>query len=335
MQRFNRLGLNVRRKIVREKMFCRLTSLALLFSCLIGVGWAQLRGPVNQFSVEWQNLPLADAIDRIKAVTHVPIFVDCRVDKNCRIHFTATNASVDDVLANLASSASLGVVRIGPLYYLGPRDTAERLSSLAAERRREVAVLTADMRGLLTERRRLLWPRLAEPRGLVTQLIADHGLRAAGSERIPHDLWAAGELPAMPLADQLTVLLAGFGLTYQVQPDRRSIEIVPVRWDAIVRRPPPRRQSRLSRQTAPGKQVFTLRVENQPLGKVLEQFGTRLGWKIDVDEAAIRAAGLSLDRLVSFNVENADQPELLEALLAPAGLAATPSGDRLRIAPKP
>jgi hypothetical protein len=289
----------------------------------------------QRISVEWQNLPLSDAVERIEAVAHAPVFVDRRVDPNRRIHFTATNADVNDVLANLAASAALGVVKIGPLYYLGPRDTADRLAALAAKRRRDAAALSAELRGTLTERRRLHWPSLTEPRGLITQLIRDHGWSATGSELIPHDLWAAGELPAMPLADQLTILLAGFDLTYDVQPARQSIEILPVRWDTIARRPPPRREPKSSQTPARGKQVFTLRVENQPVGRVLEQFGKRLGWKIDVDEAAIRAAGLSLDRLVSFNVENADQQELLAALLGPAGLEATASGDRLRIAPKP
>ena len=86
--------------------------------------------------------------------------------------------------------------------------------------------------------------------------------------------------------------------------------------------------------TTGGKQVFTLRVENQPVGKVLEQLGRRLGWKLAVDEAAIRAAGRSLDAQVSFAVENADEDQLLDALLAPAGLKAERDGDSVRIMPR-
>jgi hypothetical protein len=139
----------------------------------------------------------------------------------------------------------------------------------------------------------------------------------------------------MSLADQLTVLLAGFDLTYRIAPDRKSIEILPARWDSITPRSHPRQQSPQTPSNAPAsKQVFTLRVENQPVGKVLDQLANRLDWKLDVDEPAIRAAGLSLDRLVSFEVENADEDQLLEAVLKPAGLSAARSDQRIRVAPR-
>jgi hypothetical protein len=53
-----------------------------------------------------------------------------------------------------------------------------------------------------------------------------------------------------------------------------------------------------------------------------------------VDEAAIRRSGRSLDRRVSFAVENVELDELLEALLQPAGLAFERDGTRVRIGPR-
>jgi hypothetical protein len=61
--------------------------------------------------------------------------------------------------------------------------------------------------------------------------------------------------------------------------------------------------------------------------------GRQLGWKLTVDEAAIRAAGRSLDQRVSFTVENVDADQLLDALLAPAGLTAERDGYSVRIKP--
>jgi hypothetical protein len=157
----------------------------------------------------------------------------------------------------------------------------------------------------------------------------------SGSERIAHDLWAEGELPAMTLADQLTVLLAGFDLTFRILPEGRAIEIVPVDWESIAPAPPAApTERRAERPTPGGRQVFTLRVENQPVGNVLGQLGRRLGWQLTVDDAALRAAGRSLDKRVSFRVENADEDQLLEALLAPAGLRAQRDGKKVRIAPR-
>jgi hypothetical protein len=185
------------------------------------------------------------------------------------------------------------------------------------------------------ERRRIAWPQLTEPRGLVTRLLADHGWQATSAAEIPHDLWAAGELPAMPLADQLTVLLAGFDLSYRLAAEGRGIEIVPVDWEAFESTPQPSPTARRKADDAVnGKQVYTLRVESQPVGRVLEQLGRRIGWQITVDEDALRKAGRSIDERISFAVENADEDQLLEALLAPARLKAVREGRSVRIAPR-
>lgn len=323
------------RDFLREKMFCQLTWLAVLFSFATGEARAQHRPPVGEFSVRWQNLPLADAINRVRAVTQAPVLLDRRVDPSYRIQLTASNATVDEVLANLAGSIGLGHAHVGQLHYLGPMETATRLPALVADRRRDVAALDADLRRSLMRQRRLAWPRLSEPRGLISELIQQHGWKIVGAELIPHDLWAEGELPSMPLSNQLTVLLAGFDLTYRIDAARRAIEIVPVDWEKFAPRAAVQPSSIPVPTARPGKQVFTLRVENQPVGRVLEQLAERLHWKLDVDESAIRAAGHPLDRLVSFHVENAGADQLLEALLAPAGLAATRDSDRIRIAPRP
>ena len=58
----------------------------------------------------------------------------------------------------------------------------------------------------------------ARPRSSARLLVADQlrqaGIRIAMPESIPHDLWAAGELPPMPLAHRLAILLAGFNQAF-------------------------------------------------------------------------------------------------------------------------
>jgi hypothetical protein len=82
------------------------------------------------------------------------------------------------------------------------------------------------------------------------------------------------------------------------------------------------------------RQVYTLRVEEQPVGKVLSELAARLQWKLEIDKPAIQAAGLTLEKRVSFSVENSDEDELLEALLTPAGLDYRRAGERLQIVPQ-
>ncbi|MEX2092709.1 MAG: hypothetical protein WD971_08535 [Pirellulales bacterium] len=327
-------------------MFWRLTRIGLLISLAAGVAGGQSpppgtasggakTAPTAAHSVQWEQVPLGDAIGRLKGVSGAEVLLDRRVDPTQRVDLKLEDAGVEEIVARLAAACSLGHTRLERLFYIGPPQTAQRLVALAALRRRDVAAVPAELRRSLSERRRIVWPPLTEPRGLVTRLVEEHGWRLLKSERIPHDLWAGGALPTMTLADQLTVLLAGFDRTYRVLPYQRAIEIVPVDWDAI--EPTSKKlpaNNRSARVTPGGKQVFTLRIENQPVGKVLDQLGRRLGWQLAVDEAAIRAAGCSLDQRVSFTVENADEDQLLNALLTPAGLTAERDGEFMRVTPR-
>jgi hypothetical protein len=44
---------------------------------------------------------------------------------------------------------------------------------------------------------------------------------------VPHDLWPAADLPPLPWPDRLSLLLAGFDLTFTVDLTQRRVELVP------------------------------------------------------------------------------------------------------------
>ena len=285
-------------------------------------------------SVHWDGLPLGDAVERIRRSAGTSVMLDRRVDPQRRITLSVVAAPAEEIIAQLAAECGLGVGSVGDLYYIGPRDAAERLAVLAAQRRQDVARLPEDLPPPVMQPKRVAWPRLSEPRDMIAKLAAEHGWRIEAAERIPYDLWPAGQLPRLALADQLTVLLAGFDLTYRLAPERRTIEIVPVDWSTIEPRAAAAAPRRATAAPDESRQMYTLRVREQPVGAVLTQLAQRLGWKLDVDEAAMAAAGRSMDQRVSFAVENADADELLEALLAPAGLTAERSGNRVKVSPR-
>lgn len=82
------------------------------------------------------------------------------------------------------------------------------------------------------------------------------------------------------------------------------------------------------------RKLYTLRIEGKPVGVVLAQLGGRLGWTIETDDAALAAAGKSLDEPVTFAVQNVDEDELLRALLRPAGLDYRRDGNRVHVFPQ-
>ena len=164
------------------------------------------------------------------------------------------------------------------------------------------------------------------------------GWKIANAESIPHDLWAANDLPDLTLAEELSVLLLGFDLTFEFEPGDHAIRIVPL-LPNVAPAPHGSRARTAAKPATPHstggtKQVYTLHVQEKPVGAVLRELAARLHWNLQIDEDAIRTAGISLDQRVSFSVTNADQEKLLDALLAPAGLEYREEGDQIRIIPQ-
>jgi hypothetical protein len=358
-------------------MFLACALVNALAACAIGQNQSPAAG--RKTTVHWDKVPLRDALARLENTLDVPIFTDRRVDPNQRISVDIADAASDEVLNQTAAAASLGMSRLGRLVYFGPASAAGQLRTLATIGDEAIAKLPDKMRSAAKVKQSLNWSRLAEPRQLVTKLVEGRGLRLAGAERIPHDLWPAGSLPDLSLAEQLAVILIGFDLTFAVELREGVIKVVPISGPVTIRRhyrlPRDvefdqlkerfrgielrdsrrdvifdgsaedherlglllRRQRELVRSPpVPGKtrKLLTLRIEQQPLRNVLEQVGQRLGWTIEIDDAAIQAAGVSLDERVTFAVENVDEDALLTALLRPAGLDHERDGNNVRVMPR-
>jgi hypothetical protein len=296
------------------------------------------RSPRKTATIHWQGVTLGDVVDRLRPVFDDTVFIDRRVDPSRRVSLDIEAVSAEQVVSALATDHELGVGRLGTLIYLGPPIAGE-LRAIAAARSREAARLPTALRTTLLGKKPISWPRLSEPRDLVAKLVALHGWQLAEAERIPHDIWAAGNLPELTVVEQLTILTFGFGMTFELRPAERTVAIVPLPSTVTAREALPARRVTESKPRPPRtmrgtRQVYTLRVQEKPVGAVLRELSQRLRWTIQIDEEAIRAAGKSLDQRVSFSVENADRETLLDALLTPAGLEYHISGEQIRIIPR-
>ena len=112
---------------------------------------------------------------------------------------------------------------------------------------------------------------------MITSVVERRGWRVANAEAIAHDLWSAGELPELTFAEQLTVLLIGFDLSFELRPNDRSIEIVPLKGvskstglgAATKRTAAPPDSTRTKKD---GRHVYTLRVQEQPVGRYCKSY---------------------------------------------------------------
>lgn len=188
----------------------------------------QLDQPVSINSSTRSGVPLRQALAKLSQSERVAILLDRRVDPDQKIEFTFGDASLDATLKLLASRLSIGVARVGSVMYFGPEATARRVRTLAALRHEEARSLPSAAWSQFMRLRSWKWDDLATPRDLLDELGRQRGVQIEGVEQIPHDLWAAADLPPMNFCDSLTLVAAEFDLTFSIDPSGQSVRLEPM-----------------------------------------------------------------------------------------------------------
>jgi hypothetical protein len=170
----------------------------------------------------WGEMPLRQGLDNLSRSNRVAIWLDRRVDPDQKVDIQITEMPLLAALEKLAQKLDLAAARVGPVVYLGP-PRIEKLGTLAAMKRQESETLPAATRRRMAELSPTDWEELAQPRQLIEQTATRCGLRSFYLEQVPHDLWPARQLPAMHGAELLTLLLAGFDMSFEYAPDGSAI----------------------------------------------------------------------------------------------------------------
>ncbi len=76
---------------------------------------------------------------------------------------------------------------------------------------------------------------------------------------------------------------------------------------------------------------FTVKIENQPAGRIIDQLARQLQLEVEWDAALRQSPADGQEAIVSCDVRNADLDELLTAVLSPAGLGFERDGEKLKI----
>ena len=284
----------------------------------------------QEIGVLWSGNPLRQAIGRLSRAQRVAILVDRRVDPGQTLDLKLDSVPLETLLGKIAEHCGLGVSRLGPVFYLGPVQAANRLHSLAGEVGKNVRRLPSATQRKFLQTKPLVWDDLTSPRDLLVDLGQENGVKLSGLEQVPHDLWAAADLPPLSLVDRLTLVAIQFDLTFTIAADGTQIDLTPIpaslstptndRPQPAAPRMPPKRAA-AAKPSAPNETLIKrLEVKQKPLGPVLRDLARQLDLEMKIDEPAIRAAGISLDQLVSATIENATIDELLRNLLKSTGL---------------
>jgi hypothetical protein len=194
------------------------------------------RALVDQVGGMWSQIELRSALSRLAQRQDVCIFLDRRIDPSRRVEFQSQEVPLRELLEQLTAAVDAEIAVISDVIYVAPRNKARRLAGAASERRREVANLPQPISQRLLRRRQWSWTTATEPRHLLDQLSKEAGVSFAGVAFMPHDLWPAVDLPPLTWADRLSILLAGFDLTFRCDPNGRTVQLVPLQEEPVYSR---------------------------------------------------------------------------------------------------
>lgn len=300
---------------------------------------ARLEQPLD---VNWSAAPFRAALIGLARSQQAAVLLDRRVDPDRRVEIALHEVALRRAFTEIAARQSAAAAQFGPLTYIGPVATAQRLPTLGELRRREAAALPPGLASRLLAQRPMRWDDLAEPRQLCAELAREAGVEISGLEQIPHDLWAAADLPALPLVDRLTLVALQFDLTFAFDADGRRLRLVPIPDRLPVVSPrsdttaaPRATKTRRTTAARGAEKRYTLRQAKGQLRELLPKLATILQLELRIDEEALARAGISLDQPVSVSATDATAEELLKKLLEPAGCTVRREGSALVVIPKP
>lgn len=316
-------------------------------------------------SVFWSEVPLRQALHELAATRHVATWLDRRCDPTRPMSFRANLSPLKDCLRKLDSDTpDLGIAWFDDVIYFGPDDAANRLATVNQIHHQTLEQLPPHVRSKWQRKLPLQWPRLTSPKTLFDQIEGELGYSVDGSDRVMHDLWAAGALPPIPLFVQLELILAGFDLTFVIDEQGTAKVVEMPRSPRYGRRIPVAtgRESNLQPILAEhpessliGNQLiaswrvhqlvdralearrdqpdldrirYTLRAQNQPLGEFVRQLCLQLGLSCTITGVPPEI----LEKRISFDVKEAPLDGLFRAILQPVGLHFRLESEQLWIA---
>jgi hypothetical protein len=273
-------------------------------------------------SILWSGQPLRSALENFSRAQRVAVLIDRRVDPGQPLELSLADTPLAALLTSVAESRGLGASFFESVVYLGPPATARRLRTVAEMRKEELNQLPARQRLAWLQGRPWRWEDFATPRDLLEELAKEGKFEIKGIDMVPHDLWAAADLPPLSMSERLTLILAQFDYTYRLDPSAAAIQLVRMQNEVWLERAYPggtKPAELAERLTAalPGAQV---RVAD---GKVVvrgsaEQHEQVAGGTI---RSARRPGNETLlDRKLSLTATNQSVKAILDSLQAQFGL---------------
>lgn len=179
-------------------------------------------------SVTWTSGDLRSRLARFSQSQKLGLFLDRRADPFSQTEVFVRDATTESLLWEIAKLNNIGICRLGNVYYFGPTDSAAVLPSLMAQLKQETSKRKKSSVVRWHGTSALKTDDIVEPRLLLENLAKDNQFKISGLDEIPHDVWRGFELPPLTLAEQVQLLLVGFGKTFRRNADGTEVTLVDI-----------------------------------------------------------------------------------------------------------
>lgn len=285
----------------------------------------------------WTGVPLREVATRLTTLGGVAIVVDRRIDPSAAITLAATAEPLEQVLAAVATQGTAEVALLDGHARIAPADAAARARAGESAREQEIRRLEPKLQRLAQARRAWAWPDGAEPRELLAAAASEAGIALEGLGALPHDHFPSADMPPLPLAERLDLVLAHFDRrvewkNFAAPGQQPMFRIVPIATtaSAAVRKPPWRPRTTPPQRSSDVAHTYSLRVA-APLDELLATLARRFGLTLEFDREVLEQRGIAPREIVRLDVKDASREALLDAILDPLGLGWRIEGTTLRV----
>lgn len=345
-------GLSQSRPAARLPAFVMAVATLGVTPCLAAPREIAVAGLDAAVQASWTQVPLGDWAERASRIAGLPVIIDRRLDPAFPITLDCRGEPLHDVLDRVAAMVGGQVEVLASSVRIGPSSVAGLASAAEQARNAELASLPPALRRTAHLRAAWTWPTAARPRDLLATTAREAGLELDGLDAIPHDHLPAATLPMLSLAERLDLVLAHY--------DRRiawttgGAEVVPLDTGMTARDnaprpaaasqsepgPEPKAQATAQPQRKPTprrganptttRETFSLRLA-APLDQALAAVAARLSLELTIDAPSLAARGIAPGEIARVDVREVSRAELLDAIVAPFGLAWSIDAGTLRV----
>lgn len=312
--------------------------LLIAATAIVATVWMAPAPADPTIDADWTGVPIREVATRLTGLGGVAIVVDRRIDPTTAITLIASAEPLEEVLAAVATQGAAEVALLDGHARIAPADAAAIARAGEAARQQEIRRLEPKLQQLARARRAWAWPAGAQPRELLATAAAEAGIALEGLDALPHDHFPAADMPPLPLAERLDLVLAHFDARVEwkkitapggQQPVFRIVPIAAPNSTAV--RNPRRSPRAMPPQRPPDvATTYSLRVA-APLDDLLATLAKRFGLALQLDRAVLEQRGIAPREIIRLDVRNASRETLLDAVLDPLGLDWQIEGATLRV----